>query len=467
MAAPLPGRCGFFVEKKKRFCKMIVARGKVFCGEHATQEEGGSSRRITCPLDPKHTVSEDQLDKHLKKCNSREKPKPVYYVENINSGPADGDETLPQVSLCERSRSELQSLLDKLKTAVSGLQCEVEDSVLSHPVLQEELNNPKNGDSAHKHLRQQSSILGHLEALGLLGRGRCFVEFGAGRGKLSHWIHEALKTPKTPENQETSETPETQEDVQILLVERCSTRFKVDGKHQDGGVEFERLQVDIQHLDLSKVPLLHQKKLPLVGVGKHLCGAATDLALRCLMETPGPREQTEPPPKRLRTSDPEPEPERDTEPEPAPAGGPGPVLGVAVALCCHHRCEWRHYVGRSFFLQRGLGATEFSAFCRMSSWATCGLRPANQDAPPQGQEPTNQRGEEEHEPAEEADAVIGFLTAAEREHVGRLCKRLIDGGRLDFLETHGFTSRLSRYASRQLTLENILLTAVPQAPPTS
>ncbi|XP_078102869.1 tRNA:m(4)X modification enzyme TRM13 homolog isoform X2 [Sander vitreus] len=451
MAAPLPGRCGFFVEKKKRFCKMIVARGKVFCGEHATQEEGGSSRRIVCPLDPKHTVSEDKLDKHLKKCNSREKPKPVYYVENINSGPADGDETLPEVSLCERSRSELQSLLDKLKTAVSGLQWEVEDGVLSHPVLQEELNNPKNGDSAHKHLKQQSSILGHLESLGLLGRGRCFVEFGAGRGKLSHWIHEALKTPETPE------TRETQEDLQILLVERCSTRFKVDGKHQDAGVEFERLQVDIQHLDLSKVPLLQQKKLPLVGVGKHLCGAATDLALRCLMETPGPREQIEPPPKRLRTSQP------DTV-----EGVAGPAVeGVALALCCHHRCEWRHYVGRRFFLQRGLGAREFSAFCRMSSWATCGLRPANQDAPPQDQEPTNQRGEEDHEPAEEADAVSGFLSAAEREHVGRLCKQLIDSGRLDFLETHGFTSKLTRYASSQLTLENVLLTAVPQAPPPS
>lgn len=63
----------------------------------------------------------------------------------------------------------------------------------------------------------QSSILGHLESLGLLGRGRCFVEFGAGRGKLSHWIHEALKT---------SEHLETQEDLQLLLVERCTTRFK-------------------------------------------------------------------------------------------------------------------------------------------------------------------------------------------------------------------------------------------------
>lgn len=69
----------------------------------------------------------------------------------------------------------------------------------------------------------QSSILGHLEALGLLGRGRCFVEFGAGRGKLSHWIHEALKTRDDPE---TRDHLESWDDLQLLLVERCSTRFK-------------------------------------------------------------------------------------------------------------------------------------------------------------------------------------------------------------------------------------------------
>lgn len=33
--APLPGRCAFYVAKKKRYCKMIVGSGKTFCGEHA------------------------------------------------------------------------------------------------------------------------------------------------------------------------------------------------------------------------------------------------------------------------------------------------------------------------------------------------------------------------------------------------------------------------------------------------
>lgn len=56
------------------------------------------------------------------------------------------------------------------------------------------------------------------------------MEFGAGRGKLSHWIHEALKTQETLKTQEALKTQvalKTQEDLQLLLVERSSTRFKV------------------------------------------------------------------------------------------------------------------------------------------------------------------------------------------------------------------------------------------------
>lgn len=50
---------------------------------------------------------------------------------------------------------QLWDSLSGFSLVVLGLQCNVEDRVLSHPALQEELNNPKNGDSAHKHLKQQ------------------------------------------------------------------------------------------------------------------------------------------------------------------------------------------------------------------------------------------------------------------------------------------------------------------------
>lgn len=49
MAAPLPGSCGFYVEKKRRFCKMVAARGRKFCGEHATMV----CTRTGCAYGPK------------------------------------------------------------------------------------------------------------------------------------------------------------------------------------------------------------------------------------------------------------------------------------------------------------------------------------------------------------------------------------------------------------------------------
>lgn len=72
------------------------------------------------------------------------------------------------------------------------------------------------------------------------------------------------------------------------------------------------------------------------------------------------------------------------------------VSGLAIALCCHHRCDWRHYVGKEFFRQKGLGPEEFAAFQRMSSWATCGMRKFSSKI-------TEKTGEEEeHEMSEEA-----------------------------------------------------------------
>ncbi|KAJ8395459.1 hypothetical protein AAFF_G00031930 [Aldrovandia affinis] len=463
VSAPIPGRCGFYVERKRRYCKMVVGSGKTFCGEHANAGQEGDRKRIPCPLDPKHTVFEDILAKHLKKCNSREKPQPVYYVKDVNAGPED-DEDLPadQVPLAERAKEELDLLVKKLKKAVRGLNCKHEERILSHPALCEALSDPKNGDFAFKHLKQQASLLGNMEALGLLAAHRCFVEFGAGKGKLSHWINVAQREA---------------ENVHFLLVERSTTRFKVDGKNRSPDSMFERLQVDIQHLSLRKVPLLLEKGLPVIGVGKHLCGAATDLALRCMLESAGqdqgePRDQ--PPRKRLKL-----EQQRDglgVETQPTPTGldtglttglDTGlTVSGLAIALCCHHRCDWRHYVGKEFFRERGLGAAEFAALQRMSSWATCGLRkaPGRSDGSPPPGGGSEQWEEEDHEHADDVimpSSLDGVVSAEDREHVGRLCKLLIDYGRVDFLQRKGFTSRLQYYTSRDVSLENVLLTAVP------
>ena len=67
--------------------------------------------------------------------------------------------------------------------------------VLVHPSMSGDLSDPNNGASALKHLVQQASILGHMEGSGLLGPtcpASCYVEFGAGRAKLTGCIHKAV-----------------------------------------------------------------------------------------------------------------------------------------------------------------------------------------------------------------------------------------------------------------------------------
>ncbi|XP_030808844.1 tRNA:m(4)X modification enzyme TRM13 homolog [Camarhynchus parvulus] len=451
---PEPGRCAHFVLRKRRFCRMIPAPGRRFCGEHGHEEEQNDRKRIPCPLDPKHTVYEDQLQKHLKKCNSREKPKPVYFVQDINAGLKDAAE-IPekQVPLSSLSIEELQNLITRLKKASNGLELHLKEEILSHQALQEALSDPKNGESAFKHLKQQASILGNMERLHLLGPGRCFVEFGAGRGKLSHWVDIAL---------------ENVEGVQFLLVERATTRFKVDGKHKRRDSIFERLQVDIQHLCLNKVPILEKKKLPVVGIGKHLCGAATDLALRCLVEsytTCCDGKNEEPAPKRCRAAQTEVAPHKSAGNE-STTEDHKPVAGIVIALCCHHKCDWTHYVGREFFKSVGLGPVEFHYFQRMSSWATCGMQETTGKASTSEDTEDQTHDTEEHEhtlsrTASGSDTLQGILSVEERKELGCLCKRLIDHGRIEYLQQQGYKAALQYYTESAVSLENVLLTAVP------
>ncbi|XP_008695885.1 tRNA:m(4)X modification enzyme TRM13 homolog isoform X2 [Ursus americanus] len=444
---PAEGRCSYYVEKKKRFCRMVVAAGKRFCGEHAgVAEEENARKRILCPLDPKHTVYEDQLAKHLKKCNSREKPKPDFFIQDINAGLKDETEIPEQlVSISSLSEEQLENLIKKLRKASEA--------------LHDALNDPKNGDSATKHLKQQASILGNIEKLKLLGPRRCFVEFGAGKGKLSHWVDIALKDA---------------EKVHFILVEKVTTRFKVDGKHRRKNSVFERLQIDIQHLCLSKIPLLSKEKLPVVGIGKHLCGVATDLALRCLVETYAAsceERNEEPLAKRIKNDKTEKEINTLAKEgnEKNVAEKWSPVAGIVIALCCHHRCDWRHYVGTEYFRALGLGAVEFHYFQRMSSWATCGMRRTSLEASSLTTKSKDQQNadSEEHDdggcriPDDSTESAPGFLTVEEKKKIGHLCKLLIDQGRVKYLQQKGFSPALQYYTDPLVSLENVLLTALP------
>ena len=82
---PEEGRCNFFVATKNRHCKMLCLPNERYCGEHMNEATvDGGRRRVPCPLDPKHTVFEDYLQRHMAKCNSRPAPKEPFYELGIN-----------------------------------------------------------------------------------------------------------------------------------------------------------------------------------------------------------------------------------------------------------------------------------------------------------------------------------------------------------------------------------------------
>lgn len=160
---------------------------------------------------------------------------------------------------------------------------------------------------------------------------------GAGRGRLSYWYEQSRASAQPP-----SQIP-----ANILLIERGSQRLKFDSLikqtlDQTGG-ELARIRIDLKDLVINNVAVV-KKSESCVLYGKHLCGAGTDFALRCLrksLESDGDR------PK---------------------------LRGIVLAVCCHHQCEWESLCGREFLRSKGIDEMLFYIIRSISSWSTSGDR---------------------------------------------------------------------------------------------
>ena len=153
-------------------------------------------------------------------------------------------------------------------------------------------------------------------------------------------------------------------------------------------------------------------------MSKHLCGAATDLALRCIENF------AQNAPERTKT--------------------------ILIALCCHHRCDWNIYVGKDFLLSHNFKAEDFSLLCGLTSWATCGTGKPRENSKVIKLEsnPHTDRYERLNLPRET------------REEIGRRAKRLIDKGRCEFIQKQFKMSvKLKYYVDLSYTLENVVLIA--------
>ncbi|XP_050069835.1 tRNA:m(4)X modification enzyme TRM13 homolog [Anopheles maculipalpis] len=407
-------RCQFFVQRKKRYCKMTVGNGKVYCGEHEPTNAGNAtdpatSDRIPCPFDPKHTISAAKKEKHMKICNARPPAEQQpYIVPEINSTsdvdevPGDAASNVADVKLSDMPPDRLIALIAKINQLYDGsVEALLKEQSPRHEILAQELTLEHYGPQTLKHLTQSSALLGLLETYECLANDTAYVEFGAGKGQVAYWLARIVETQL--------------ENCKVLLVDRASHRHKKDNKIETREI-VQRVRADIADLELGQLNLLESSR-KIVGIGKHLCGGATDLALRCLVRS-GKGES-----------------------------GVSRVKGCLFALCCHHRCEWRTFAGKSFLLANGIEREDFECIVRMVSWAVCGTgrsRERQANGPPDEESKQDRCG----------------LTRTEREAVGRKCKRVLDAARLHYMEQHGYDGQLRYYVTSEITPENVCLVCV-------
>ncbi|KAF2357008.1 Zinc finger CCCH-type TRM13 [Trinorchestia longiramus] len=499
--------CSFYVKHKKRLCRMMVVKGKKFCGQHLTADNTPDENgrvRVPCPLDSNHSVYAHMMTQHLNVCNARAPVHLPYYCKDINACDLESESDSSSSELLQESQpanavtapfslagrnladltdDELLQLIHHIKSVEKSHTPLVKQAVLSHPAVVAELEgSPLCGPSFRKHLLQNSSLLAHLQNLGALGFSEnsslgehicqsnveskskqdeenvqsCFLEFGAGRGQLSHWVVTAS---------------DASQKLQIVLIDRGAQRYKFDTKmSQVKHVSTKRLRIDIGDLWLEKVPGLHLQG-PVYAGGKHLCGAATDLTLRCLdrsvfhvgaesvaqhssLSNPDDSYEMATCPlhcdsyqekkssidklssvssssscQKLFTNELTSRQERrhcaanthDSSRCESSPSSPDSVLvkacgnsnhrcgsqhregvddgtlsssqktrssheteeaakcrpsrGLVIALCCHHKCSWQHYVGKKFFKSIGLSGEDFPAVLGLTSWAVCAARP--------------------------------------------------------------------------------------------
>lgn len=404
---------------------MRALAGHEYCGEHVLRSDLKNSTghdRITCPLDATHTCSAALLSKHLKKCNAKAKEAHEYFVRNINSGlpKPEGSQSSTKLFLKDVSDEELLATIEKLERISEALADRPETYGGLHEGLSAELDELSDCAVAQKHLKQKAALLGLAESRGLLGGQACYVEFGAGRGRLSYWLAKILSG----------------KGCHFLLVDRASSRHKFENKirreEQENSSEIRRLQIDIEHLCLGNVDLVKAHERRLVGLCKHLCGEATDFAIRCLVETTG------------KTSD--------------SGAATSALQGLLMAVCCHHRCRWASFVGRPFLEQVGVSERDFELLTCLAGWATCAAREAR----------SNVQADEDNLSNSPEVAVNRYvrmnLSIERREEIGRRCKLLLDIARIRCLATAGLDARLVYFVDRNVTPENVAIVAVPRTP---
>ena len=504
-------RCHVYLPNKHRFCRQERRDGSVYCGNHQhLLSEGHETnpihckrKRIRCPIDQSHYIFEDSVDKHCKVCplanKRRKQAEQPYYHENLNAG-GHGDLGEFEHSLDDKvgnrqpeskRKSTTMTLEDAQKLALRLLHvhhlvfpssdhnkdtlaansvswCNLHDAIsmedLSDPDLKAGIveafraHHAKAGGD--RHVRQLASLVGHLRKLKVLPRepsplaskgelpAVTFLEMGAGRGMLGLTAAGVAAASGIP--------------TELVMVERTGARSKadkvfrtIDTKNESRSymkldtVKWSRIECDLAHVSLPKVLEASDRnqcdQKHVVIIAKHLCGAGTDLALKSMESIQGR------------------------------------VHSCLMATCCHGLCDWKLYVGRDSL--RKLMTTDTVRFGPehfevMRQWCAASVAcPTKKTDDSQQEVLTDPSGCSRILEEDEADhpivalemeastriSISTVVSALELkcgiEGLGRVCQRLIDYGRLQYLSENIFkdtldSSGLCHYVPHEVSPQN-------------
>ena len=197
---------------------------------------------------------------------------------------------------------------------------------------------------------------------------------------------------------DSAKSPAKNADGKLRALTRGTTPALAPPARTVGGGATHRARIGLEDLDLRSLAEQVAPGRRAVVVAKHLCGAATDYALRSAV---------------------------------ASRAAGAPPVAVVLSTCCHHRCTYQAYPNRAFLARLGLsGRTDFGMLCRAASWYIDGRH------------------------------TVDDSTAGARARVGASAKALLDEGRAEYLRAHGFDdATLCRFVDAAVSPENMLLVA--------
>ncbi|KAK9901520.1 hypothetical protein WJX75_000124 [Coccomyxa subellipsoidea] len=414
-------RCQHFLQEKMRFCSFQCKAGFDRCGNHISGT--GAAQRVPCPIDPRHTVLLREMDWHLPRCPKalqlqKQQTQP-YYIPDCNAGNSDASHCESEwMAANGRSQNEeCAADADTLKSAAQRI-------AYARSLGPEEF----------------SALLARIQ----LAYDQVCKTTGGAAEAIPRECFSILETPAG------QKLPTTQH-VKAFTIKHARQQAAILGQMQQAGLlqkprstTFVEFGAGKGYLSCMLEESFGAAELVMVDcVSFRMTADRTLRRLGAKLLRPAEGASTAPSlSSGLATVS------VDTS---CSGGGSeaGGLLGFAVATCCHHRCTWKHYVGKTLFRSLGFSAADFQLISWMTGWALCGHgRPRerqsaasssdDEDVPDGKAEQIDHASSMAAEGHAGAEQERGFepsmsLPRERRQVIGAQCKRLIDAASAGYI----------------------------------